>query len=188
MRGAIGVWAAAAAVVTGAAGWSWAQEGAREAAPPARRVPQGPNAAQLRPYAWMIGSWKCDAQLPGRDPYAIERTCAWSLDEQYIEMRTRFDIAGVIVEERAMLGYDQEARQFKLFAFGSDGSYAVSTAFTPGADGSLIFDTRMVGGGAPGEYRVMFTPGNDDAYKTRIFARHQGDWANLVDFEYKRVK
>lgn len=186
------VWAVGLAIGVGVVGATLrAQQQAApgEQAPSApRRVPQGPNTAQLRPYLWLIGSWECDAEMPGRGVFKIKRECSWALDQQFIRIATTFDVEGVIVQEEAMLGYDQETHGLKLIGFGSDGAHSISSSVTPGADGSLVIDTRMIGGGAPGEHRIVFTPPKGDSFTTRIFERSGGDWAHVIDFVYRRAK
>lgn len=197
MRQSVGVALSAAAVVAAfAAGWmasggkAAGDAGARPAAvappPVTRELPPGASKPHLERLAPYIGEWQSVGTMAGRSDYVVDRSFAWTLNDQFIEMRTDFYIAEIKVEERAMIGWDQEAETLRLFGFGSAGDHYITERVLLRNDGGIVFETRLVGGGAPGQYRITLTGVKDDAFTTIVELKESGLWTPQVEFAYRR--
>jgi hypothetical protein len=140
---------------------------------------QAPHRHSLDEFAYLIGTWKCTASIPGKKPFTYTTSMRWMYPE-----RTAIDqsIATANIKADFILTYDKGSDAFKGIFVESDGSVGVWENPGPVAGGWTEYGFDFKGDNLVPATRAIFTGVTPTHYAFRYWnIKDKQDAGKLIE-------
>lgn len=106
-------------------------------------------------YAWLVGVWCGQGELPGTGKYADEYAYEWTMDRRFMKTTYVMRVGDKVVwTDVGMVGWDASRECMVGFNFGMEGSIGWGRVIQEEPGDSFLMEGKVVGTKETGEFRV----------------------------------
>lgn len=156
-------------------------------ADPEPKLPKMETPKELKPLAFLIGTWKGEGEMPGFGKYEDEFVYTWNNEfKTFIKIDYAMKAKGQTVwKDETVIGYDPDLNKIVSFTFGMDGSIGRGVV-GDSKENEWTIEGKSVGGTPFKEWKMTLRKKGEDL-EVEVVTKQDEKWSPMMTTKYKKV-
>jgi hypothetical protein len=147
------------------------------------------NAKEMKQVEWIVGAWSGEGEMKEAGKYTYDIDFSWTLNKNFLKVTETLKTREAMMwHSTGLLGWDTQKKQFAWFHFGFDGTIGWTRTKGAGAEGLMVMEGQLTGGGPFANFRVTFKQTGKDGMNSRIEFKGEKEDRLFLSTDFKRAK